>query len=357
MRDFCLLLLLFCAFAEAYWEEKNWWWDTLWEEEWLEEEPGEVSSGDPAAKKYSRIGFDATWQLAGLTLLCSGEDGLEAYPWQMRDNFHYQTLDLKTDFKLLNYHLLTWLDKQERRQFPYNPTRNYHEAERALEYVLQTKWPVEVVWRLGQGYKTFPRQSRYNSQSTSRGVEMWGKGKGSSWQFKVKAEQLEKIFPQWQAQSYLRDSITYSGTYRPKSGWRFYLKGEAWVRQYPLEVMETSKKNQWEFGLELPIVNWQTEVTYLSRLQRYPYQPLYDYFLTRGRVGLSRNFGSRRQVFVGYTNTRQAYFQREKSFAENSVIFRWQEKLGQLQLVIRCEVGERTDLPNPYLIQMELMPE
>ena len=49
MRDFCLLLLLFCAFAEAYWEEKNWWWDTLWEEEWLEEEPGEVSSGDPAA--------------------------------------------------------------------------------------------------------------------------------------------------------------------------------------------------------------------------------------------------------------------------------------------------------------------
>ena len=62
MRDFCLLLLLFCAFAEAYWEEKNWWWDTLWEEEWLEEEPGEVSSGDPAAKKYSRIGFDATWR-------------------------------------------------------------------------------------------------------------------------------------------------------------------------------------------------------------------------------------------------------------------------------------------------------
>ena len=118
---FLLAVIAFCAFAEAYWEEKNWWWDTLWEEEWLEEEPGEVSSGDPAAKKYSRIGFDATWQLAGLTLLCSGEDGLEAYPWQMRDNFHYQTLDLKTDFKLLNYHLLTWLDKQERRQFPYNP--------------------------------------------------------------------------------------------------------------------------------------------------------------------------------------------------------------------------------------------
>ncbi|GEM_PF-2245332 len=359
MRKLCVVLLILCAIAaEAVWEEKNWWWDELWEEELGLLEPEEPKEADPTGKKYSLVGFDARWRQGRLDFLGSGEDGNQVYPWQLKDSFQYKKIGSKTELSLFEWWGNNSLSHElalEERKFPWRENSNYKEGEQGLVLAHQSStWPVNVAWRVGQGNKTFSRQERYNSQSSSRGVELWGKGKGSLWQFKVQWEQLEKIFPLWAAQTYFRDSITYSGSYRPKLGWRVFLKGEAWQRQYPLGGMATSQKNQWELKLEGPLWRWQTELSYLSRLQRYPYQPSYDYFLTRGRVGLARQLAPTRQLFVGVTETAQAYFQQDKSFSERSLLLRWQEKLGQLELVIRCEVGERTDEPNPFLVQLEL---
>ncbi len=356
MRVLCALLLLFCACAGAFWEEEQWWWDKLWEDEHAAEEPAEPEPAEPNGKKYSKMDFDARWQRGRLSFAGSGEDGLVSYPWQGQDDYHFQTLAAEvglqfTDFNLTGSRLL------ERRQFPWQQARNYLTGENGLQVSFTTSLPVEAAWRLGQGFKTYPRESRYSSQSSSRGVELWGKGKAGRWQFKMQLEQAEKMFPLWPAQDYLRDSVAFAGSYKPRQGWKISLKGESWQREYPLKVLAATRKRQWELRLEGLARSWQTEVSHLWRLQRYPYQPAYDYLLGRSRVGLVRSFEGRRQFFVGYTDTRQAFFQRDEAFAERSLLFRWHEKLGQLELVLRCEVGERTDEPDPYLIQLELVPQ
>lgn len=359
MRKICLALLLLCAFVvEATWEEKNWWWDTLWEDELVFLEPEDPTETEPTGKKYSLVGFDAKLNRGKFVFRGSGEDGDQVHPWQLKDSFQFQKLKGQLDYTLFRWrgnNILTWQEELEHRQYPWRDTSSYLEGTRALVLAHQNSTlPVNLAWRLGQGHKTFALQERYNSQSSSRGVELWGKGKGSLWQFKLVWEQLEKIFPLWPVQTYLKDAITYTASYRPKLGWRVFLKGEAWHRQYPEGTLSASRKNQWELKLEGPLWRWNTELSYLSRLQRYPYQPSYDYFLTRGRVAVARQLAPTRQLFVGVSQTGQAYFQQEKSFLERSVLLRWQERLGPLELVIRCELGERTDEPNPFLIQLEL---
>lgn len=275
MRKLCLaLLLLFVVVAEATWEEKNWWWDQLWEEELVFPEQEEPKETDPTAQKYSLVGFDAKYNQGKLKFTGSGEDGSQIHPWQLKDSFQFQKLGSQLDYTLFEWNgnnIISWEEALERRQFPWRETSSYLEGDRALILSHQSEsWPVGLAWRLGQGAKTFPLQSRYNSQNSSRGLELWGKGKGNQWQFKVQWEQLEKLFPLWPAQSYFRDAITYSGSYRPKLGWRLFLKGEAWHRQYPNGTLAASRKNQWELKLEGPLWRWQTEFSYLSRLQRYP---------------------------------------------------------------------------------------
>lgn len=356
MRKLCLLLLFLCAVAEAYWEEKNWWWDELWEEEFELVEPGEPGEAEPLARRHQLVAFDANWKLQRLELRGSGQEGERTFPWQPKENYHYRQLGSDVElalFKFWGTQSISHLAAMEWRDFPKRQTSSFQEGEQALVLAHKSEsLPLNFAWRIGQGGKTFPTQARYNSVNSARGLEVWGKGK--LWQFKVQWEQLEKLFPLWQAQSYFRDAITYSASYRPKEGWRLLLKGEAWQREYPLGEMLTSKKQMWEVKLEGPLWLWKTELSYLSRLQRYPYQSTYDYFLTRGRAGFSRSFSSTRQFFVGLTQEGQAYFQQDKSYVQKTLLLRWQERLGPIELTVRCEVGERKDEPNPFLIQFGL---